>query len=267
MGGKNFYFGVREHGMAAALNGMALTGMIRPYGGTFLIFSDYMRPSIRLAALMGLPVTYVFTHDSIFLGEDGPTHQPISQLLSLRSIPNLTVVRPADGNESAAAWQIALERGDGPTAIVLTRQKLPILPWAERAREGALRGGYTLLDPAEGAPEVALLATGSEVSLALSAHAELAAEGIAARVVSLPSWELFDAQDEEYRREVLPLDLPHRVAIEAATALGWERYVGPQGLILGIDGYGASAPASVLAEQYGFTPERVVERVRELLGR
>ena len=264
-GGKNFYFGVREHGMGAALNGMALAGGIRPYGATFLIFSDYMRPSIRLAALMGLPVTYVFTHDSIFLGEDGPTHQPISQLLSLRSIPGLTVIRPAGANETAAAWQFALERRDGPTAIVLTRQGLPIESDAGAARAGALRGGYIVSDAGEESPTAILIATGSEVALALAAQAELTEIGLSTRVVSLPSWEIFESQDAEYRQSVLPDTIHHRLAVEAAGPLGWERYVGDRGAIFGIDGFGASAPQAELAKHYGFTPGNIARQVRDLL--
>jgi transketolase len=263
-GGRNFYFGVREHGMAAALNGMALSGMLRPYGGTFLIFSDYMRPSIRLAALMGLPVIYVFTHDSIFLGEDGPTHQPISQLLSLRSIPGLTVLRPADACETAQAWRVAVENRRGPTALSLTRQKLPILlETAERAAEGVPNGAY-ILSESDNPPQVALVATGSEISLAMEAQQELAPRGVAARVVSMPSWELFDEQPPEYRESVLPRGLPC-LAIEAGTPLGWERYVGRYGDVLGVDGYGASAPFKDLKEHYGFTTAEVMRRARALL--
>ncbi len=264
--GRNFYFGVREHAMGAALNGMALSGMLRPYGGTFLIFSDYMRPSIRLAALMGLPVIYVFTHDSIFLGEDGPTHQPISQLLSLRSIPGLTLLRPADACETAQAWRVAVENRTGPTALSLTRQKLPILAQAaERAAEGVGRGAYVLEDAQGDDPALILIATGSEVSLALDARRTLTERGVATRVVSMPSWELFDAQDESYRESVLPPGVRARLAIEAGTPLGWERYVGPAGAIHGVDGFGASAPASAIAENYGFTVPEVVRRALALV--
>ncbi len=264
--GRNFYFGVREHAMGAAMNGMALSGMLRPYGATFLIFSDYMRPSIRLAALMGLPVIYVFTHDSIFLGEDGPTHQPISQLLSLRSIPGLTVLRPADANETAQAWRAALENRKGPTALSLTRQKLPVLAeTAEHGPAGVGRGAYVLSEPT-GDLQMILIATGSEVALALGAQTELAERGVAARVVSMPSWELFDAQDASYRESVLPSAIDRRLAIEAATPLGWERYVGPRGAIHGIDGFGASAPLKALEENYGYTVPRVVEKALALLG-
>ena len=265
-GGRNFYFGVREHAMAAAANGMALSGLLRPYCGTFLIFSDYMRPSIRLAALMQLPVIYVFTHDSIFLGEDGPTHQPISQLLSLRSIPGLTVLRPADANETAAAWRVALERREGPTALSLTRQKLPILEeTVEGAAEGVARGGYVLAEAEGGEPQIILIATGSEVQLAIGARARLAEEGIRARVVSLPSWELFAEQDSAYRDRVLPSELTARVTIEAGVSLGWERFAGAAGTIIGIDRFGASAPAGELAEPYGMTVDNVIEKARALL--
>ncbi len=260
--GRNFFFGVREHAMGSAMNGMALSGLLRPYGGTFLIFSDYMRPAIRLAALMGLPAIYVFTHDSIFLGEDGPTHQPVSQLLSLRSIPNLTVVRPADANETAGAWRVAVENREGPTALVLTRQKLPILAATREAGTDAVgRGGYLLRDGSD----LVLIATGSEVPLALEAADALAADGIETRVVSLPSWELFDRQSRDYRDSVLPPDQPRRLAIEAGSPLGWERYVGDRGAVLGVEGYGASAPLADLAREYGFTVERVVAAARRLL--
>ncbi|MGB6362125.1 MAG: transketolase [Thermoanaerobaculia bacterium] len=265
-GGRNLHFGVREHAMGAILNGMALSGMLRPYGGTFLIFSDYMRPAIRLAAMMELPVIYVFTHDSIFLGEDGPTHQPVSQLLSLRSIPGLTVIRPADANETAAAWQCAIDRQNGPTALALTRHKLPVLDaTGEMARQGVARGAYVIADPPEGEPQVILIASGSEVSLALEAQARLIDDGIAARVVSMPSWELFDAQDRSYRESVLPPFIDKRLAIEAGTPLGWERYVGNDGATLGVEGFGASAPYKALADHYGFTVNEVVQRVLKIL--
>ena len=265
-GGKNFFFGVREHAMGAVMNGMALSGLLRPYGGTFLIFSDYMRPAIRLAAMMELPVTYVFTHDSIFLGEDGPTHQPVSQLLSLRAIPNLTVIRPGDANETSVAWHVALERRDGPTALVLSRQKLPVLrETAKRAGEGVQRGGYVLADPEEGKPMAILIATGSELALAVAAHRELAEEGVPTRVVSLPSWELFDGQGPAYKNRVLPAKVPKRIAIEAGNPLGWERYVGRKGVVMGVDRFGASAPAADLSDEYLLTVEEVVRRVRQLV--
>ncbi len=264
-GGRNFHFGVREHAMASAMNGMALSGLLRPYGGTFLIFSDYMRPAIRLAALMGLPTIYILTHDSIFLGEDGPTHQPISQLLSLRSIPGLTVLRPGDANETSAAWRVALENTSGPTALALTRQSLPTLEGtADKAADGVSRGAYVVSD-CDGEPQVLLIASGSEVPLAVASQAQLADKGIAARVVSMPCWSLFDAQDEAYRESVLPSAVGRRLAIEAGSPMGWHKYVGAQGDILGIDGFGASAPLADLAEHYGFTTDNVVRRVEALL--
>jgi transketolase len=266
-GGRNLFFGVREHGMGAIMNGLALSGLLLPYGGTFLIFSDYMRPSIRLAALMKLPVKYVFTHDSIFLGEDGPTHQPISQLLSLRSIPGLTVIRPADANETAAAWRLAIERTEGPTALALTRQGVPVLPTtADKAMEGVARGGYVLADPGADEPQAILIASGSEVSLAIEAAQNLAEDAIPTRVVSMPSWDLFDAQDAAYRESVLPPAISKRLAIEAGSPLGWAKYVGLGGEVLGIDGYGASAPFKDLKREFGFTVEAVVQRVRKLLA-
>ena len=264
-GGRNFHFGVREHGMGSALNGMALSRLWIPYGGTFLIFSDYMRPPVRLACLMGLQVIYIYTHDSIFLGEDGPTHQPISQLASLRSIPNMTVIRPADACETAEAWRVAIEHRHGPTALALTRQNLPILEeTAAKAREGVHRGGYVLLDPAEGEPEVILIATGSEVHLAVEAAKKLAGR-VKARVVSLPSWELFDRQPREYRDSVLPPAVRKRLAIEAASPFGWHKYVGSEGEIHGMERFGASAPAKDLQREFGFTVEAVVARVEGLL--
>jgi transketolase len=267
-GGRNLHFGVREHAMGAILNGLALSGMLIPYGGTFLIFSDYMRPSIRLAALMALPVKYVFTHDSVFVGEDGPTHQPISQLLSLRAIPGLTVIRPADANETAAAWKVAIERQDGPTALALSRQSLPVIDQApEEAVEGVARGAYVVADPAAGEPQLVLIASGSEVSLALDAQVLLAEQEIAARVVSFPSWDLFEAQDRDYQESVLPPGISKRLAIEAGTTLGWDRYVGTDGDVIGIDTFGASAPHQAVAEHFGLTPESVVERAKALLLR
>ncbi|MDH3253389.1 MAG: transketolase [Acidobacteriota bacterium] len=265
-GGRNFHFGVREHAMGAIMNGLALTPGLIPYGGTFLVFSDYMRPAIRLAALMEIGVIYVFTHDSIFLGEDGPTHQPESHLASLRSIPGLTVVRPADANETAAAWRVAIERRHGPTALVLTRQKLPILAQTSVAgTEGVARGGYVLADPADSDPQLILIATGSEVSLALEAQAVLSGDGIPARVVSLPSWELFDAQTRQYRETVLPPSIPKRLAIEAAVSFGWERYVGDRGRVIGVDRFGASAPAGDLYEPFGLTAKNIADVAKRLL--
>ena len=259
--GRNLHFGIREHGMGAILNGMALHGGIRPYGSTFFVFSDYMRPTIRLAALMGLPVIYVFTHDSIMVGEDGPTHQPVEHLPSLRAMPGLVLLRPADANETAAAWRVALEHRDGPVALVLSRQKLPILEGVDP--EGVARGAYVLADAED--PRVLLLATGSEVEVALGAQKLLAEEGIAARVVSMPSWELFEAQPRAYRDSVLPPEITARVAVEAATPLGWDRYVGPEGAVIGMTRFGASAPYQVLAREFGFTAENVAAQAKACL--
>jgi transketolase len=260
--GSYIHFGVREHGMGSIMNGLALHGM-RPYGGTFLIFSDYMRPTIRLAAMMGLPVVYVFTHDSVGLGEDGPTHQPIEHLTSLRAIPNLLVLRPADGNETSAAWKVALERDSGPTALVLTRQGLPQICPAENGLE---QGAYVVKETSGGNPQVVIIATGSEVSIAMEALEQLDSQDLKGRVVSMPSWELFDAQSEVYRNSVLPPEIP-RLAIEAGVSLAWGRYVdGSQGHVMGIDRYGASAPYQTIFEHYGLTAERVVEQVKKLVG-
>ena len=264
--GRNFHFGVREHAMGAVCNGMALSGLLRPYGGTFLIFSDYMRPSIRLAALMEIPSIFIFTHDSIFLGEDGPTHQPVSQLLSMRSIPGLLVLRPCDANETAEAWRAAIEHRDGPTALVLTRQKLPILAETlERARDGFPRGGYVLADSPSGDPQALLLACGSEIVPALEAHRTLLDEGVATRVVSMPCWSRFDAQDDAYRESVLPAAVTRRLAIEAGVAIGWHKYVGDRGDVLSQEGFGASAPLADVQQEFGFTAEEVVRRVKALL--
>ncbi len=267
-GGRNLHFGVREHAMGAIMNGMSLSGLLIPYGGTFLIFSDYMKPPIRLAGLMGLPAIYVFTHDSIFLGEDGPTHQPVAQLASLRAVPDLVVLRPADANETVAAWRIAIERQDAPTALSLTRQKLPVLEGtAEKATEGVRRGAYVLADPADGAePELLLLATGSEVWVIKKAQERLAEKGIPARVVSMPSWELFAAQDQDYRDRVLPPSVTKRLGVEAGASLGWHRWVGPEGAIHAVDRFGTSAPWQDVAEAYGFTPEKIAEKARKLMG-
>ncbi|HSG16058.1 MAG TPA: transketolase [Anaerolineae bacterium] len=266
--GRYIYFGIREHGMSSILNGMALHGGLRPYGGTFLVFSDYLRPTIRLASMMGLPVIYVFTHDSIGLGEDGPTHQPIEQLMSLRLIPGLTVFRPADANETAIGWQIALANNGGPTALVLTRQGLPILDRTKYApAEEAAKGGYVLSDgPDASALAVILIASGSEVHIALGAQALLAQEGVTARVVSMPSWELFDAQPAAYREGVLPPGVEARVSVEAGVTIGWERYVGTKGKTIGLDRYGASAPYQEIYQNLGLSAEAVAEAARDLLG-
>ncbi|MBI2884009.1 MAG: transketolase [Candidatus Methylomirabilis oxyfera] len=266
-GGRNFHFGVREHAMGSILNGMALHQGVIPYGGTFLVFSDYMRPAIRVAALSHIRVIYVFTHDSIGLGEDGPTHQPIEHLSSLRAIPNLTVIRPADATETAVAWRAALEHRSGPVVLALTRQKLPILDRTKfPPAELLLKGAYILADADQGRPRVILIATGSEVHLAMEAWGRLADEGIPARVVSMPSWELFDRQPEAYRNEVLPPAVTARLAIETGSPHGWHRYVGLGGGVIGMTRFGASAPYQVLLQQFGFTAEHVVSRAMELLA-
>ncbi|RMF56757.1 MAG: transketolase [Calditrichaeota bacterium] len=264
--GRYIHYGVREHGMGAIMNGLALHGGIRPYAGTFLVFSDYMRPSIRLAAMMGLPVIYVFTHDSIGLGEDGPTHQPIEHLAALRAIPNLWVIRPADGNETVEAWKIALTREDGPTAMVLTRQSLPILDREKyhlTSPQEVQRGGYAILPQAH--PNVILMASGSEVHIALEAQQILEKEQISVQVVSLPCWELFEQQSEEYQASVLPQNVTARVAIEAGVPQGWEKYVGDKGIIIGLNRFGASAPYKEIYKGLGLTPEKVAEAARRLL--
>ncbi|MHC4469562.1 MAG: transketolase [Planctomycetota bacterium] len=261
--GRILRFGIREHAMGAIANGIALHGGLRPFAATFLVFSDYMRPPIRLAALMGLPVIYVFTHDSIMVGEDGPTHQPVEHLAALRSIPGLAVVRPADATETAAAWEVALRRQDGPTALVLTRQGLPVLErdWPP----DVARGGYVALD-ADGEPDLLLLATGSEVHLAFEAARTLRSEGVKARVVSLPSFELFEAQDESYRESVIPSRCARRVGVEAAVRQGWDRYLGSEGRFVGIERFGASAPAKENAKRFGLTAENVLATARESLS-
>ncbi len=266
--GRNFHFGVREHGMGSILNGMALHGGVIPYGGTFLVFSDYMRPPIRLAAMMGLKVIYIFTHDSIGLGEDGPTHQPVEQLAALRVIPNLTVLRPCDANETAEAWRFALKHKEGPVALVLTRQGLPILDRKEFASAKDLhRGGYVLSDNGDKKPDIILMGSGSEVHIAIEAANKLREKGIAARVVSMPSWELFDKQPEAYRDQVLPPEINARVAIEAGATQGWHRYLGNKAEVVGIDHFGASAPYKILYEKFGITADRVVEKALRLLNK
>ena len=266
-GGRNLHFGVREHGMGAVLNGMARHGGVIPYGATFLVFSDYMRPSIRLAALMGCRVVYVFTHDSIGVGEDGPTHQPVEQLAALRAMPNLHVVRPADANETAAAWRMALERTAGPTALVLSRQKLPVLPPSSVHRDAAVsRGAYVLEDAEAGRPDVLLIATGSEVHVALAARKLLAEEGVRARVVSMPCRERFEEQEAGYREAVLPPSVPARVSVEAGSTFGWGTYVGDRGASIGIDRFGASAPAGRIFRELGITPEAVRDRAKSVLA-
>ena len=265
--GRNIHFGIREHGMAGIINGMALHGTFISYGGTFLVFADYMRPAIRLAALMKRQVIYVFTHDSIGLGEDGPTHQPVEQLSALRCIPNLVVIRPADANETAEAWRCAIKRRTGPTAIILTRQKLPLIDRSVCApATGVAQGAYVLIDAPDRAPQVVLLASGSEVQIALEARTTLAADGIAARVVSVPSHELFAHQTAQYHDQVLPKGV-RRVAIEAAHPMSWYRWIGEQGAVLGIETFGSSAPQEELYREYGLTRERLVETAKALLAR
>ena len=265
--GRTFHWGVREHGMAACLNGIAAHGGLRPFGSTFLVFSDYMKPSIRLAAIMRLPVIYIGTHDSIGVGEDGPTHQPVEHLAMLRSIPNLVTLRPADANETIEAWRVAMERRDGPTMLVLTRQKLPVLDRSVvGAADGLKRGAYVLLDPpGPGGLDSILIATGSEVGLALGAAKLLLTEGIRARVVSMPSWELFAAQAERYRDTVLLPGVRARVAVEAAGPFGWSRWTTDEGTMIGMDGFGASAPGERLFQEFKLTPERVAEAARRLV--
>ncbi len=264
-GGRQLHYGIREHESAAISNGLSLS-KLRPLWSTYLVFSDYARPAIRLSALMELPVIHLFTHDSIGLGEDGPTHQPVEHLASLRAIPGLNVIRPADANEVAEAWRVAVDRHHEPVALVLTRQNVPIIDRSRYASaDGVKRGGYVLADPPDGDPELILIATGSEVALAIEAFEQLSAEGIRARVVSLPSWQRFDQQDEDYRHSVLPPAVTARVGIEEASTLGWERYVGTGGAMIGMHTFGSSAPLKDVQTKYGFTPERVVETAREVL--
>ena len=265
-GRRNFHFGVREHGMGAILNGMALSGLI-PYGATFFIFSDYLRPTLRLAAMMKVHSIFMFTHDSIFLGEDGPTHEPVEHLPALRAIPNLSLIRPCDANETVTAWRVAIEHRGGPVALCLTRQSLPTIDRTKYgAAEGLAKGAYVLADAQRRTPELILIASGSEVAPALEAYEKLAGEGVAARLVSMPSWDLFEGQPQSYRDEVLPPQVTARLAIEAAAPFGWERYVGTKGDVIGIERYGASAPYKVLAEKFGFTAANIVQRARNLLG-
>ena len=264
--GRNLHFGIREHAMGSILNGLALS-KLRPFGSGFLIFSDYGRGAIRLSALMEVPVTYVFTHDSISVGEDGPTHQPIEHLISLRAIPNLVVLRPSDANEVAEAWRVILEMPRQPVVLILTRQALPTLDRKRfRAASGLAQGAYILADAEDGKPDVLLMATGSEVSLCIEAYEELTRQGIRARVVSMPSWELFERQSEEYRRSVLPPSVKARVAVEEASTLGWCRYAGTEGAILGMKTFGASAPLKVLQKEFGFSAAHVVDAAKTQLG-
>ena len=266
--GRNIWFGVREHAMGAMLNGMAVHGGVHVFGGTFMVFSDYLRPSIRLAALMKLPVVYVFTHDSIGVGEDGPTHQPVEHLAALRAIPNLLTIRPADANETVAAWHFALSHRDRPVAMALTRQKLPVLPATKSiSKEGLLHGAYILLQESKNDLDAILIATGSEVALALEAKNQLEKEGYSIRLVSLPSFRLFDEQSDEYKEYVLPSSIKARVGIEMAVSFGWDQYIGDNGVMVSLDHFGASAPASELYKHFGFTVNDIVTAVKMSMER
>jgi transketolase len=264
--GRNFHFGVREHGMASIVNGMAVHGGIIPYGATFLVFSDYMRPALRLSALSHYPSIWVFTHDSIGLGEDGPTHQPVEQLTSLRAIPGMVVIRPADANEVVQSWKVAIHRRDGPTALAFTRQAVPTLDrQVYSPADGLLRGAYVLADLGDGKPELILMASGSEVSIIVEAGYQLASDGMRVRLISFPSWELFIAQGLDYCHSVLPPEIGARVSVEAGIGLGWERWVGDRGLIISIKRFGASAPYKTLFEKFNLTVEQVVEKSRDIV--
>lgn len=260
--GKNVWFGVREFAMGAAVNGMAAHGGLHPYGATFFVFSDYLKPALRLSAIMGLNATFIFTHDSIAVGEDGPTHEPIEQLAGLRAIPNMNVIRPADGNETRVAWEVALESKQTPTSLVLTRQNLPYLDVDEETVEEGVRKGAYIVFETETKPEYLLLATGSEVSLAIEVAKDLDKQGKGVRVVSMPNWFAFEQQSDEYKKSVIPKELTKRVAIEMASPLGWHKYVGTEGKVIGIDGFGASAPGDLVVEKYGFTKENILNQIR-----
>jgi transketolase len=265
-GGRIIHFGVREHAMASMLNGMALHGGVRPFAGTFLVFSDYMRPAIRMAALMEIPVTYVFTHDSIGLGEDGPTHQPVEHLMTLRAIPNLVDLRPGDPAETAVAWKVAMEQTDRPSFLSLTRQGIPCLDRTNPdGADGLRQGGYIMQEASGGRPALILMGSGSELHLAVEARAQFESEGIPTRVVSMPSWRLFLDQDQDYRNSVLPPEVDARVSVEAGTTMGWPQWLGIRGRAVGIDRFGASAPWATLFEEFGITTKRVVEVSREVL--
>lgn len=266
--GRNIHFGIREHAMGAIENGIAVSKMLIPVGATFFVFSDYMRPAVRIAALMKANTIYVWTHDSIGLGEDGPTHQPIEHLASLRAMPGLTLIRPADATETAVAWELAISWKKGPVGLVLTRQKLPVIDRKKFASvDGVRKGGYVLADAQQGNPDLILISTGSEVSLALEAWEKLSAEGIATRVVSLPCWEIFEEQSSEYRESVLPAAVHNRLAIEAASPFGWERYIGANGDMIGMTTFGASAPVDDVMKHFGFTAENVITRAKDLMKR
>jgi transketolase len=264
--GRNLHFGVREHAMGSIVNGLGAHGGLIPFGATFLIFSDYMRPPIRLSALMGLQAIWVFSHDSVGLGQDGPTHQPVEHLASLRAIPNLQVIRPADANETAVAWQVAIETRDRPTALILTRQNVPVLDRRRYASAEGLRlGAYVLAEVEGGTPDIILIATGSEVSLIVQACEQLKAKGVQARLVSMPCWELFEAQPEDYRHSVLPPRIRKRLAVEAGSPLGWSRYVGDAGDVISLERFGASAPGEVVLHELGFNVDNVVNRALKLV--
>jgi len=266
-GNRNLRFGVREHAMGGIVNGMAIHGGLIPFSATFLVFSDYMRPSIRLAALSEIAPIFVFSHDSVGLGEDGPTHQPVEQIMSLRLIPHLELIRPADANETAAAWRCAILNRDHPTVIALTRQNLPVLEPSPQIADGVDRGAYVLSEAPENRIDVILIGTGSEVHIALDAQKLLAERGIAARVVSMPSWERFERQPQDYRDRVLPPSVKARISIEAGVTTGWQKWVGADGVSIGIDRFGVSAPYKEIYKQFGLTPERVVQEALALLGR
>jgi transketolase len=264
--GRNIHFGVREHAMGSIAVGLALHGGFIPYTATFLTFADYMRPPLRLAALMGLRIIFIFTHDSIGVGEDGPTHQPIEQIMNLRQVPNMTLIRPADANETLEAWRLALENTAGPTTLIFSRQNLPVLDRSICAPAvGTRRGGYILWESAPN-PDLILIATGSEVAMALDAARKLAGEDIKVRIVSLPSWKIFDRQKQEYRDTILPPQVSVRIAVEAGIKLGWEHHVGLKGKIIGMESFGASAPGPVLYEKFGFTAARIIAAAKELLN-
>jgi len=262
--GRNFHFGIREHSMGAILNGMALSNYLIPYGATFLVFSDYMRPPIRLAAIMKIRPIFIFTHDSIALGEDGTTHQPVEQLIGLRSVPNLTVIRPADANETAQAWRVALERG--PVALILTRQKIAIIDQEKYTKAAELEKGAYILSDSKTTPDIILIATGSEVELVLAAQEELKQQDIAARVVSMPSWELFEEQNDSYKEKIFPASIRKRLAVEAGSSLGWLRYVTDDGDVIGVNKFGESAPGEQVMAEYGFTVENVIKKAKALLS-
>jgi transketolase len=265
-GGRNLHFGIREHAMGSILNGMALS-KVRPFGSGFLIFSDYLRPAIRLAALMEIPVVYIFTHDSIGVGEDGPTHQPIEQLISLRAIPNLITLRPGDANEVIEAWRVIMQLRHKPTALILSRQAMPTLDRTRYApASGVAKGGYILADAVGGKPEILFLATGSEVWLAIEVYEKLTAEGVRARVVSMPSWELFEQQSQQYRDTVIPPEVTARISIEQGSTMGWALYHGSGGRAIGMKTFGASAPLKELQKKFGFTPASLLGAARELLS-